>query len=117
MAALIYLAPAANWQRVFAIISDISSSQIYLATQVFTHEIIEKVPNDQINFPEIPPHIMKENNQREDLLVNLSKLANTIEEKHPNRTIIPTLVGSDWPDLLTQLKQSDLAINEIKKIT
>ncbi|MCT6892784.1 MAG: hypothetical protein M3Z38_01635 [Bombilactobacillus mellifer] len=117
MTVLIYLAPNADWRKVFKSIDELQDSKVYLAAQVVTMETIEKVPNDQIHFPIIPNHIMQENKQREKLLGQLTSLAIKIEKLRPDLTVIPTLVGSDLAEFKEQLINSSLKINKFKEIT
>ena len=112
MTVLIYLAPNADWRKVFKSIDELQDSKVYLAAQVVTMET-----NDQIHFPIIPNHIMQENKQREKLLGQLTSLAIKIEKLRPDLTVIPTLVGSDLAEFKEQLINSSLKINEFKEIT
>ncbi|BDR55654.1 hypothetical protein [Xylocopilactobacillus apis] len=112
MAVLIYLNPDHDWNDAFKKIFSYQDETIYLASMVPTVDTIEKVPNDEINFPVLPPHIVKENNQRAELLDRLSNFAKKIEVENPSLKLISTLVGKDLETLKTMLMESDLEIND-----
>lgn len=115
MAILIYLKSIFLSEELKQILATLEKETIYLAGSVETVDVIEDVSNDKINFPKIPPHIFKENNQRAKMLDQLNELADEIEKSTQLR-VIATLVDSDLDELSTKIEQNDLKISRIIKI-
>ncbi|BDR57894.1 hypothetical protein [Xylocopilactobacillus apicola] len=116
MAVLIYLNHIQMSSSLESALSELDFEEVYLAASTPTSEIIDKVPNDEINFPIIPPHIQKENKTRAKLVEELSLLANRINETRPDLNIIVTLVGKDLDLLAETIANNDLKIKKIIKI-
>ena len=116
MAILLYLKHPEENIDFSEFLNNNSENTVYLAGRVPTNSIIENVSNNKINFPAIPPHIVKENSEREKLLCQLNKIATQIESTWHNFKVVPTLVDSDLSNLIPFIESNDLHIKKVIKI-